>query len=156
LNPPLTVLEMVELPELPCATESDEGDALSAKLGVVTVRVTVVVSVVPLEVPVTVMVYVPPLVPEGTFTVIADVSVPEIEVGLKLTVGPAGDTEPVSPIVPLNPPVGVKEMVELPELPGATESDEDEEERLKPGVVGPESASIRLAPLGLPQPVARS
>ena len=47
---------MVDEPELPCCTETDEGDALNVKLGVVTVNVTVVEAVVLPEVPVTVMV----------------------------------------------------------------------------------------------------
>jgi len=46
LNPPLTVVEMVELPEVPCTTERLVGEALTAKSGVaaaVMVRETVVV-----------------------------------------------------------------------------------------------------------------
>ena len=56
LNPPLTVLVMVELPELPCASEIDEGEALKVKLPVdpLTVSVTVVVATMLPEVPVTV------------------------------------------------------------------------------------------------------
>ena len=57
LNPPLTELVMVELPEAPCASERDEGEALSAKLpdDPVTVSVTVVVATMLPEVPVTVI-----------------------------------------------------------------------------------------------------
>ena len=55
-NPPVTVLVIVEVPELPCATETDEGDALREKpAAAVTVSVTVVVSLVLPEVPVTVI-----------------------------------------------------------------------------------------------------
>jgi hypothetical protein len=46
LKPPLTVVEIVLLPEAPCATEMLAGDALTAKSGVaavVTFRVIVVV-----------------------------------------------------------------------------------------------------------------
>src|SRR5207302_1752277 len=46
LNPPLTVVEMVVLPELPWATDKLAGEALKVKLGVAaafTVRATVVV-----------------------------------------------------------------------------------------------------------------
>jgi len=43
LNPPLTVVVMIELPWAPCATLSDAGAALIMKSGVVTVRVTLVV-----------------------------------------------------------------------------------------------------------------
>lgn len=59
-------------------------------------------------------------------------------------------------MVPLNPPVAEKEMVELPDFPCEIVSDEGEAERLKPGAAGPERALIRPAPFGLPQPVARS
>lgn len=57
LKPPVTVLVIVEEPELPCAILSEVGEALSEKPGgtVVTVRETVVVSVVEPEVPVTVI-----------------------------------------------------------------------------------------------------
>ena len=98
----------------------------------------------------------PPLVPDGTFTVMVEVCVPEIDVGLKLTVGPLGDTAEVSATVPLNPPLGVKDIEEVSELPGAIESDEDEALNVKPGVDTPASASMRPEPLGLPHPVARS
>ena len=46
LKPPLTVVDIVLLPELPCATDRLVGEALIAKLGVAaafTVRATVVV-----------------------------------------------------------------------------------------------------------------
>src|SRR5271165_3132458 len=62
LKPPETVVVMVELPLLPCNTETEVGEAEMVKLGVawaVTVRETEVVSVVLPEVPVTVMLYVP-------------------------------------------------------------------------------------------------
>lgn len=157
-EPLATVAVIVDELELPLLMVSAVGDALIVKTGAAegTVSVTVVVATVLPEVPVTVIVYVPPAVPAGTFTVIVEVSVPEIELGLKLTEGPVGDEEPVRVIVPLKPPLGVNEIVEVPELPAATESDEEEELSVKPGVAAPESAPIRLAPFGLPQPVARS
>lgn len=56
-NPPVTVLVIVEVPLLPCATETVDGDAERLKpAAAVTVRLTVVVWVVLPEVPVTVMV----------------------------------------------------------------------------------------------------
>lgn len=58
LKPPVTVVAIVEVPELPCAILSEVGDALSEKPGgtEVTIRETVVVSAVPLAgVPVTVI-----------------------------------------------------------------------------------------------------
>ena len=42
LNPPLTVVVIVEVPELPCATLTEVGEPVSVKLAAaVTVRVTV-------------------------------------------------------------------------------------------------------------------
>jgi len=71
LNPPLTVLVMVELLEAPWASESAAGEALSVKLpdDPVTVSARVVVETMLPEVPVMVTVYGPELAPEGTFTV---------------------------------------------------------------------------------------
>lgn len=57
-NPPDTAVVIVDVPLLPCNTETDVGEAEIVKLGVavaVTVSETEVVSVVLPEVPVTVM-----------------------------------------------------------------------------------------------------
>jgi uncharacterized protein YegL len=43
LNPPLTEVEIVLLPELPCTTETLVGEALTLKFGCVTVRAMVTV-----------------------------------------------------------------------------------------------------------------
>ena len=56
LNPPVTEVEIVVEPVFPWLIETDDGEALIVKLGVVTVTVTVVDAVVAPEVPVTVMV----------------------------------------------------------------------------------------------------
>jgi hypothetical protein len=57
LNPPVTALVIVELPWLPCTTETEAGEADRLKPGAVTVRETVVVcDEAPDAVPVTVMV----------------------------------------------------------------------------------------------------
>ena len=57
LNPPLTVVVIVEVPELPCAALTDVGEAARVKLGgAVTVRVTVALCVIPPPLPVTVIV----------------------------------------------------------------------------------------------------
>ncbi|MGA9862892.1 MAG: hypothetical protein WBQ19_12320, partial [Terriglobales bacterium] len=93
LSKPLkTAVVIVKVPELPLAMLIDEGAALTVKLGVaaVTVRETVVVSLVLPEVPVTVMLYVPMTVDEATAIVMVEVPAPVIEVGLKLTVTPVG------------------------------------------------------------------
>ena len=159
LKPPEIVVMTVELPELPLATLIDVGDALMVKLGFVpvTVSITVVVSTVLPEVPLTVMLYVPVAVVEATVTIIVEVPAPVIEVGLKPTVTPVGWPLADREMAELKPPVTVLVMVELPELPCATVSEAGEAERLKPGVEEPPaSALIRPAPLGLPQPVARS
>jgi hypothetical protein len=56
LKPPLTVVVIVEVPELPCATLTEVGEPVSAKLaGTVTVRATVVLCWIPPPVPVTVI-----------------------------------------------------------------------------------------------------
>jgi hypothetical protein len=158
LKLPETAVVIVDVPEPPLATLNDEGDALIVKSGVgpVTVRETVVVSVVLPEVPVTVMGYVPVAVDEPTVIVMVEVQAPVIEVGLKLAVTPDGWPVADNEMAELNPPVTVLVMVEVPELPCATEADAGEAERLKPGVAGPVSALSRPEPFGLPQPVAKS
>ena len=83
--------------------------------------------------------------PEGTFTVRVDVRDPEIRVRLRLTVGPLGDTEADKLTGELNPPVGVNEIVDFPELPGATESDEGVAVRVKP--VGTVTVSVTVVVL---------
>lgn len=99
----------------------------------------------------------PGVAPLGTVTVIVDVVCEEeIEVGLKVIAGQPDGAEACRLMDPPKPPVAEKEIWELPDLPCATESDEGDAERVKPGTWGPERALIRLAPFGLPQPVARS
>src|ERR1700690_505257 len=91
LKPPETVVVIVDVPLLPCTTETAVGEAEMVKLGLataVTVSETKVVSVVLPEVPVTVMLYVPVTVFEATVIVMVEVPAPVIEVGLKPTVTP--------------------------------------------------------------------
>jgi len=116
---------IVEVPELPLTTLIDVGAALMVKLGVaaVTVRETVVVSVVLPEVPVTVMLYVPATVDEPTFIVMVEVPAPVIDVRLKLTVTPFGWPVADKAMAESKPPVTALLMVELPELPCATETE---------------------------------
>jgi hypothetical protein len=158
-KPPEIAVVMVEWPEFPASIVSDVGDALMVKLGdvPVTVRETVVVSTVLPDVPFTVIVYVPGAVDAATSIVMVEVPAPVIEVGLKLTVTPVGWPLADKEIAESNPPVTVLVMVEVPELPCATVTDVGEAERLKLGPDEvPASALIRPAPLGLPQPVAKS
>jgi hypothetical protein len=94
-KPPVMVLVMVELPELPLDMVSEVGDALRVKLApawAVTVKETVVVCVTPPPVPLTVIVYVPVAAVEATAMPIVDVPEPGAakDVGLKLTVTPVG------------------------------------------------------------------
>jgi hypothetical protein len=93
-------------------------------------------------------------------TLIVMVEEPEpgaaIDDGLKVTVTPAGWPLADKAIAELKPPATLVEMVEVPELPAATETEVGEAEMLKEAVVPPARASIRPVPFGLPQPVTRS
>jgi hypothetical protein len=159
LKPPEIVVVIVEVPELPLATLMDEGDALMVKLALVpvTVRDTVVVSVVLPEVPVTVTLYVPGTVDAATAIVMVEVPGPVIELGLKLTVTPVGWPVADKEMAESKPSVTVLVMVDVPELPCVTETEVGEAERLNPGVDElPARALSRPLPFGLPQPVAKS
>ena len=91
-NPPVTVLVIVVLPELPLRTLTEVGEALRAKPGAATVRVTVVVCVMPFPKPLTVIVYVPAVVVEATVKVSTELPDPGAERGLteKPAVTPVG------------------------------------------------------------------
>jgi len=94
---------------------------------------------------------------EATVMVMVEVPAPVIEVGLKPTVTPVGWPVADNEMAESKPPVTVLVMVEVPELPCATETEAGEADRLKPGVDElPASAVIRPDPFGLPQPVAKS
>jgi hypothetical protein len=94
---------------------------------------------------------------EDTVIVIVDVPFPVIDVGLNPTVTPVGAPEADKATAESNPPLTVLVIVDLPELPCATDTEPGDAERLKPEVVvDPASALIRPDPFGLPQPVARS
>lgn len=158
LKPPEIAVVILEVPVLPLPTVMDVGEALTVKLGAVpvTVRVTVACEVMLPEVPVTVMGYVPVAVLEATVIVIVEVPAPVIEVGLKPTVTPVGCPLADNEIDPLKPPVTALVIVELPELPCATETEVGDAEIVNPGPELPASALIRPEPFGLPQPVTRS
>jgi hypothetical protein len=94
-------------------------------------------------------------------TVIVMVELPEpgaaMEVGLKLTVTPAGWPAADKLTDELKPPEMAVAIVDVPLLPWTTETEEGEAEIVKLGVVDPGAkALIRPVPLGLPQPVAKS
>jgi hypothetical protein len=126
LNPPVTLLVMVDVPELPSATESDVGEADKANPGctaAVTVRLTVVVRVTPPPVAVTVIGYVLAATVEDTVAVMVELPDPgaAMEAGLKPTVTPLGWPEALRATALLKPPETAVVTVELPELPSATE-----------------------------------
>lgn len=125
LNPPETVLLIVEVPELPLDTVTEVGEALRVKLalaGAVTVRLTVAVCEMvpfgPEPEPVTVIVDVPVAAVEATVMVMVEVP-PEVvmDVGLKPTVTPEGWPAAVKPTAELKPFTKVTVIVEVPALP---------------------------------------
>jgi hypothetical protein len=89
------------------------------------------------------------------------VDVPEpgaaMDVGLKLTVTPAGWPLAVKATAEEKPPETVVVIVEVPLLPCTTETEVGEAETLRPGPAEvPVSELISPLPFGLPQPVAKS
>ena len=140
LKPPLTVVEMVLLPEAPCAMEGVVGEALTAKSAVavaVTVRVMAVVWVTPPPVAVTVTVAAPVAAVVLAERVSVELPPPgaAIEAGLKLAVTPAGNPEAESDTAELKPPLTRVVMVLLPEAPCAIERLVGEAVRAKSGCV---------------------
>src|SRR5579871_781555 len=122
LKPPLTVVLIVELPELPWTIDRLVGDALSVKAGVgaaVTVSEIVALCVRPPPAPVTVMLLVPGVAVLATDNVSVELPLPgaAIEAGLKLAVTPVGRPDADNETALLKPPLTVVLMVELPELP---------------------------------------
>lgn len=162
LNPPETVVVIVELPLLPCTTETEVGEAERVNAGVaaaVTVSEIVAVCISPPPEPVTVIVYVPAVVVEATARVAVDVPEPgaAMDVGLKLTVTPEGCPVAVSATAESNPPDTAVVIVEVPLLPTTTETEVGDAEMVNAAVVlDGASALISPVPFGLPQPVTRS
>lgn len=96
------------------------------------VRLTVVVWVMPPPVPVMVMVWLPVLVATVVFIVIVDVPEPELMlVGLKVTVTPDGTPDADKEIAESNPPEGAAVIVVVPELPQITLTEVGDALRLK-------------------------
>ena len=108
---------MLLVPLAPGAMLRLPGEADSAKLGAVTVRVREAVLVRLPEVPVMVTVEVPGIAPLPAFRV--SVLVPAVALGLKDAVTPPGRPDADKLTVPLNPLCGETEMVLVPLVPGA-------------------------------------
>lgn len=126
LKPPETVVVMVDVPLAPCATDTEEGEAASVNGGgAVTLRITLDVWVSPPPVPVTTIVCVPVATVAATVMVMVDVPEPgaAIEVGLKLTVTPAGCPLAESATAELKPPETAVVTVHVPVLPAITETE---------------------------------
>ena|ERR1700693_4250607 len=96
-------------------------------------------------------------VDEPTAIVMVEVPDPIIEFGLKVTVTPKGWPVADKEMSESKPFVAVLVIVDVPELPGTTETMVGEAVRTKPGVlIVLINALIRALPFGLPQPVAKS
>lgn len=159
LNPFKAVVLIVEEPELPRLTVTEEGDELivkSAGLDEVTVSETVVVCVIPPPTPVTVMVYVPGVTLAATAIVITELPVPGAGMGLtlKVTVTPLGSPEADNVIALLKPFNAVVLMVEVPLFPCCTVTDCGDAPMLKSGVV-PQFGNLKftIRVLQLKEPV---
>src|SRR5215469_16876597 len=136
LNPPFTVVVIVDVPWLPCATLTEVGAAEIAKpAAAVTVRLTVALCWTPPPLPVMVIEYVPVAVLAPTFIVIVELPAPgaAMVVGLKLTVVPEGTPEADRLTALLNPPFTVVVIVDVPWLPCPTVTERGEAEMLKLG-----------------------
>lgn len=122
-----------------------------------TVRETVTISEMAPELPLTRIRYVPVTVDEPTVIVMVEVPAPVIEVGPKVTDTPAGWPVADKEMLESKPFVTVLVMVDVAEPPCSSVTAEGEAVRPKPGVlIVLSSPLIRLLPLGLPQPVAKS
>src|SRR6478609_3490978 len=107
LKPPLTVVETVELPEVPWVTDKLAGVALTAKSGV---AAELIVRPIAVLLPVKVSVELP----------LPGVA---MDAGLKMAVTPAGRPEADNDTAELKPPLTVVEMVLAPVVPWVTLTD---------------------------------
>lgn len=151
LNPFKLVTVMVLLPLELCATVSDDGDALTLKLGgAFTVSVIVAVCVVEPDVPVTVTVAVPVVAEEEAVSVSVEVAVPlaggVTGFGENAAVTPLGNPEAVRLVAALKPFKLVTVIVLLPLEPCVTVSDDGEAATLKSGVgLPPQVGNLKFA-----------
>jgi len=157
LNPPVLVMVILLAPLPPCVTVTEVGDAAMVKFGVAvefTVNARVVVAVKLPEVPVMVTVADP--VVAVLLAVSVSTLVPVVGFVPNAAVTPEGRPDAASVTLPLNPPTSVTVIVLVPLLPCAIDKLLGEAESVKLAVAAPASALSRLAPFGLPQPVAKS
>lgn len=152
LKPPLTLVVIVLLPELPCTIERLVGEALKLKSGCVTVRAMVAVCVTPPPLAVTVTLVVPAAALLLAVNVKVELPLPgaAIEVALKLAVTPVGSPETESETAELKPPLTVVEIVLPPELPCNTERLAGDALTLKSGVACFHTSDMAVAVAALP------
>jgi hypothetical protein len=148
---------MVLLPLLPCATDSEVGEALMVKFGVAvefTVRASVVLAVRLPEVPVMVTVAVP--VVAVALAVSVSTLVEVVGFVLNVAVTPLGKPDAARVTLPVNPFKSFTVIVLVPLLPWVMVRLLGESESVKLGVAEPANRLMMPVVFGLPQPVHKS
>lgn len=136
LKPPLTLVVMLEEPDVPCARDRLEGDAITVKSAVcaaLTVSERVAVCVMPPPVPVTVTFTVPVAAVLPAVSVSVELPGAPTDAGLKLAVTPEGRPEADKETAELKPPRAEIETEVVPEVPWVTDSLEGERLKVKSG-----------------------
>ena len=155
IEPLTTLVEICEVPLLPRATDTEVGFALMLKSetgAAVTVRVTVVVCVLPPLLPVMVTVCGPVAAVADTVKVRVEVPAPAMDVGLKPAVTPFGRPDADKAIDDLKPFKAVVVIVEEPLLPCITETKPGDAPMVKSGG-RPVTVSLTVVVCVMPLPV---